>query len=381
MEPSNEESEPMIKKLNNDDAIDRLNYRYTSLFLAFLILFFGFKYYVNAPPIKCWLPDEIEESSKKYVENYCYFENTYFVSGAENEEFPLELLEGERYEQSYYRWIPTLLFFQLGLFLLPKYFWNILSWKTGLSVTRIINRSSYCSAKCGETSEASYAARHIRCVIVFNSRLHSCCGVNSLSFKYFLFKLLNFFNTYIQLLMLIRFLPSSTFGGFGLVRDLMNGNNWKLTGQFPRVTLCDFMFRNETTTLPIHATVKCLLTNNHFNEWLYIILWFWIFALNFLNFINLFYWLFTSAKNEWKIYFIQRQLDFAGKNCSEVEVLEFIKKWIKMDGITALRLINGNCGVSISSKIVAAMYDEYQLKTAKEVGNAFSRKRQNLTAV
>ena len=72
-----------------------------------------------------------------------------------------------------------------------------------------------------------------------------------------------------------RFLgDSSVAWGYEIAKNLTTGKNWKSTGIFPRVTLCDF----EISTLgQIHSySVECVLSVNMLNEKIYVGLWFWV---------------------------------------------------------------------------------------------------------
>uniref|UniRef100_A0AC34GWD4 Innexin n=1 Tax=Panagrolaimus sp. ES5 TaxID=591445 RepID=A0AC34GWD4_9BILA len=317
--------ERLVKNLKpkfDDDVIDRLNYAYTSSLFIILILVIGAKQYVGEP-LQCWMSAEYKTNWEKYVENYCFVENTYFVS-FDDDKLP-KVAEREHYELKYYQWVPLILVLQLLLFLAPKTFWSAVSWKAGLSVKALIGSTSHSDRqkkilssknKNDEHSESRATARQMHEVTRFNKRsknfLFGCIPTTNSYFTsvYLAYKLLNCANTFAQLCMI-----------------------------------------------------------NMFNEKLFIILWFWFVALTILNVFNLAYWFFTTFIDSWKIYFVQAQLNFADVKYTNDVIPEFIHKWITMDGITAIRLISANCGDLISSDIVAAMFHDFvkdQEKTAKE---------------
>lgn len=74
---------PIVKRIrsnnNDDEHVDRLNHRYTvGLILVGFSLSSTTSFVINR--IACWLPAELKHSSyPKYIENYCYISNTYYV--------------------------------------------------------------------------------------------------------------------------------------------------------------------------------------------------------------------------------------------------------------------------------------------------------------
>jgi hypothetical protein len=68
----------------------------------------------------------------QYAENYCWAQNTYFVSPSEH----VALIKAEdRYtperKLSYYQWVPFFILLQAACFRLPSIFWNYLSRHSG----------------------------------------------------------------------------------------------------------------------------------------------------------------------------------------------------------------------------------------------------------
>uniref|UniRef100_A0A914YWS0 Innexin n=1 Tax=Panagrolaimus superbus TaxID=310955 RepID=A0A914YWS0_9BILA len=386
--------EKLVKNLKpkyDDDVIDRLNYAYTSALFVLLILVIGTKQYVGEP-LQCWMSAEFKNNWEKYVENYCFVENTYFVS-FDDDKLPT-LQDRERYELKYYQWVPILLILQLLLFLAPKTFWGAVSWKTGLSVKSLIGNQSHADRqqkiltnknKNEDQSPSKLAARQMREITRFNSRSKNrvlgCITANNSYFTtvYLVYKFLNCVNTFGQLWMMNSFLNTQyTFWGIGILKDLIYERDWRSSGQFPRVTFCDFMRRDDTSSRPMNFTVQCVLMINMFNEKLYIILWFWFSALTILNILNLIYWLFTTFIESWKIYFIQAQLNFADIKYDNSMIPYFLEKWITMDGLTALRLISANCGDLQSSDIVAAMlHDCIKDEEKQEIQRTLDKKAKN----
>ncbi|KAL3311445.1 hypothetical protein Ciccas_009974 [Cichlidogyrus casuarinus] len=72
----------------------------------------------------------------------------------------------------------------------------------------------------------------------------SCCGKkhgNYLTVLYFSIKMLYLVNIFGQLFLMERFVGSKqSFYGIRMMIDLLNGTTWQRSGNFPRVTFCDF---------------------------------------------------------------------------------------------------------------------------------------------
>jgi hypothetical protein len=367
--------EKLVKNLKpkyDDDAVDRLNYAYTSALFVFLILVIGAKQYVGEP-LQCWMSAEFKNNWEKYIEHYCFVENTYYVS-FENDRLPIES-DREKYELKYYQWVPLFLIVQLILFLTPKSFWSAVSWKTGLNVKSLVGshterqKKILAKVRTDDRGDAQRSAKRIQKVLRFNQkrqgRLYgifpSLIHTRYFTCAYLFYKLLNCLNTMTQLYIMNRFLNTSyNLWGWGILQDLIYNRDWRSSGHFPRVTYCDFMRRDDVSSLPMHFTVQCVLMINMFNEKLFIVLWFWFVALTFINIGNLFMWIFITVNESFGIQFIQAQLNFAGEKYKEKEIKTFIDNWVCLDGLTALRLVNSNAGDLVSSDIVAAMYHDYK---------------------
>ncbi|KAI6176497.1 Innexin family-containing protein [Aphelenchoides bicaudatus] len=335
----------------DDDIIDKLNYYYTtSIIIVFAILVTG-KQYVGSP-IQCWVPATFTDSMEQYTENYCWIQNTYFL--------PLgEYIPAQTSERENRQWVPFVLALEALFFYVPTIVWRFLTWQTGIHVQSIVNMACESRMLDHETRDRAFRsmASNIQEAIHVKNQLGTkklkllnfiiCTRSSgaSVTILYITIKMLYTINVFLQILLLNAFLGArENFYGIQVLRDIMNGREWTESGNFPRVTLCDFDVK---VLGNVHRhTVQCVLMINLFNEKIFLFLWCWYVILGVATFCSLMYWIFISIVPS-------RQLNFVGKYLTGIEgykmvdsqsLRRFVHNFLHHDGVFLLRMVSTHAG-------------------------------------
>uniref|UniRef100_A0A915B1K3 Innexin n=2 Tax=Parascaris univalens TaxID=6257 RepID=A0A915B1K3_PARUN len=361
-----------LKPTYDDDVIDRCNYLVTNSILFLCAITVAAKQYVGEP-LQCWVPAEFKGGWEQYIENYCFVENTYFVTT--NEELPSGDADRESREIHYYQWVPFILMLQALLFMIPRTVWKTLNWQTGLNIFALAQAANMTKRegpkrvlKKGDADLESAApvAHHINFVVNFNrmraSRYSSAVSLIwrvYVTHLYIFCKALNLVNIVAQFVILNHFLgPQYTFWGIGVLNDLLHGREWSQSGHFPRVTFCDINIREIGNINK--KTVQCVLMINMFNEKIFLGIWFWLLIVGVLTFLNLIYWSLISFMPGFSRTFIGNNLAFKRIAHTPEELEDFVDRAVSMDGVTVLRLISDNAGEMVASEVISDLWQLYK---------------------
>jgi hypothetical protein len=131
---------------------------------------------------------------------------------------------------------------------------------------------------------------------------------NYLVVLYMFVKTLWLTNAISQLFLLNRFIGNDYHAfGIEIIQMLLSGQEWHELRHFPRVTYCDFKIREIGNS---HDwTVQCVLRINLFNEVIYIFMWFWLCMLAFFSAIDYISWTFRILIPYDKLRFVKRHID------------------------------------------------------------------------
>ncbi|VDP67142.1 unnamed protein product [Echinostoma caproni] len=225
---------------------------------------------------------------------------------------------------------------------------------------------------------------------------------------YLIIKVLYIFNSTGQLFLTARFLGQPTiFYGAYMLFDLVHGDEWYTTGNFPRVTFCDFDMRRMGSNYHRH-TLQCVIGINMFNEKIFIFLWFWLMIITFMNINSFLRWCCRSTFESSRVSFIQTLLlernvlsttSSSGTSCSSSSTYKainsgedtslgqqypfssgrllvdrlteadkkstafFTEQVLGQDGVFVLRLVTLNAGRPVAAHIAEQVWTRYKQAT------------------
>ncbi|GMR29819.1 hypothetical protein PMAYCL1PPCAC_00014, partial [Pristionchus mayeri] len=357
----------------DDDISDRLHYYYTTTFLLLTAVLVSLKMF-GGRPIECWLPAEYKSNWEDYTEMYCWARSTYFVP-IENE-LP-EVEDRVKSMVSYYQWVPFFFVLVAAMFYAPCLFWRLVYRTSGVRLKCImsfVNDKSNLQPAIRRSNIQGLAA-HLSSI--FRHRFTCTSTTQSICQKFLNFRFYEAFLTYLyifvkclflinvvfQMFLLNKFLQTDAYGiyGYGVIADLLSGHAWTESTNFPVVTYCDLQIR-VLGNVQRH-TIQCVLVINIFTEKIFILLWIWYTVLAVTTICSIFTWILASLPLEQRKKFIVRRLELADVNFKrhlyEAELDEFVRKYIKMDGIFVLRMMSIHSGALVCTEVVDIMWEQY----------------------
>ncbi|KAJ1362647.1 hypothetical protein KIN20_022273, partial [Parelaphostrongylus tenuis] len=343
----------------DDDFVDRLHYLYTSTLMLMFAILVSAKQYVGHP-IECFVPAQFTRAMEQYTENYCWVQNTYWIPFQDL--IPHRLDDRERRQIGYYQWVPFVLAVAALMFHIPSSVWRMLSNQSGLNASLVIQLA------CQEQNvdplvrnkTIEILARHIDDALMYQ-RERGATKKNIYIFAvirigkfygayvatvYVFIKALHLCNVILQFLMLNSFLETTDYPLFGahVLYDLLLGREWRDSGKFPRVTLCDFEIR---VLGNVHRhTVQCVLVVNMLTEKIFIFLWIWLSVLGIITFLNLLFWMFALASSHCRQNFVSKHLDMESD-----QIVRFTDRFLRPDGVFLLQMIASHAGNLTCAKV------------------------------
>ncbi|KAI6177901.1 Innexin [Aphelenchoides bicaudatus] len=352
----------------DDDIVDRLHYLYTAIILLMFALLVSAKQYVGHP-IECFVPAQFTHAMEQYSENYCWVQNTFFIPF--HEHIPHRIEEREKRQIGYYQWVPFVLSIAALMFHVPASMWRMLSNQSGLNVGLVLQTACQDQNIDPEVREKTVdiLTRHIdealqyqrdygvknKSVFLFSlvniGKLYGCY----VSLIYMFIKIFHLINVIVQFYALNAFLETADYPLFGghVLYDLMRNQEWRDSGKFPRVTLCDFEIR---VLGNIHRhTVQCVLVVNMFTEKIFVFLWLWFVFLATISTINISAWLATLSISVCRQNFVEKFLDTDDATAPN-EVHEFVENFLRPDGVFLLKMLSMHAGNVMCARITEQLW-------------------------
>uniref|UniRef100_A0A8R1HW25 Innexin n=3 Tax=Caenorhabditis japonica TaxID=281687 RepID=A0A8R1HW25_CAEJA len=288
---------------------------------------------------------------------------------------------------SYYQWVPFFLVYVAFMFYAPCLIWRLFYDKSGIRLKDIM---SFANDKANvvpaqRTANIRGLAAHLQSVFKHRFRFGETHSYHHKVFKflnlryyesyltylYLVIKCLFLMNVLMQMYFMSRFLEldSHRYYGYGILWDLIFGRGWKESSNFPVVTYCDMQIR-----ILGHVqrhTVQCVLVINIFTEKIFFILWLWYTVLSFISFGSILSWIFASIPFNQRRQFVARRLELADVNFEKSrfkpQLDEFVRDYIKIDGIFVLRMITIHSGILMCTDIVDTMWDRFLEESGHDV--------------
>ncbi|KRY42904.1 Innexin unc-7 [Trichinella britovi] len=376
----------------DDDFVDKLNYHYTSAIIFAFAIIVSAKQYVGYP-IQCWVPAQFTDAWEQYTENFCWVENTYYLPM--HHAIPQDYGERRSRQISYYQWVPFVLALEALMFYIPCILWRgLLHWHSAsaadvvckLECNSLPKGKIYCLLGLTQMAcDARMMDHEARSMTVHTIAGHmedaleiqrevsdrdfcgSCFGRrfgSYVSCLYVLIKILYTVNVFGQIFLLNTFLGTSNIlYGFHILLDLLNGREWDESGNFPRVTMCDFEVRVLGNVH--HHTVQCVLMINMFNEKIFLLLWFWFFMVSLITLCSLCHWLIISLAPTQRVRFIRKYLHATELVTDRQSVKKFVHKYLGLDGVFCLRMISAHAGDIMATELVVALWHNFNDRVRK----------------
>ncbi|VDN59018.1 unnamed protein product [Dracunculus medinensis] len=385
----------------DDDFVDKLNYHYTSAIIFAFAIIVSAKQYVGYP-IQCWVPAQFTDAWEQYTENYCWVENTYYLPLTSA--FPLEygdrryilFFDNLRARQiSYYQWVPFVLALEALMFYIPCIMWRgLLHWHSvekvscklayfcnilallGINVQSLTQMA--CDARMMDTDARSATvqtiAGHMEDALEIQREVRKVTDVSGLcvgkrwgsyvTCLYVFIKTLYFINVVGQVFLLNTFLGTDNLlYGFHILKDLLNGREWEVSGNFPRVTMCDFEVRVLGNVH--HHTVQCVLMINMFNEKIFLFLWFWYFMVSIVSVFSMGHWILISFLPGQHMKFIRKYLKATDLATDRQSVKKFVHKFLGYDGVFCMRMISTHAGDIMATELIVALWHNFTDRVRK----------------
>uniref|UniRef100_A0A0K0CV47 Innexin n=1 Tax=Angiostrongylus cantonensis TaxID=6313 RepID=A0A0K0CV47_ANGCA len=417
-----------VSPLSDGDFADRLNYCVTTVGLVLTSAFISGWSFVGSP-IQCWFPAYYKGWWMEYALDYCYVQNTYFIPmtdvkvhnafdfGSHIVEIPSNYTDRETKQIGYYQWVPFILAAQAILFYLPVVLWRALYESSGFKVRAIcdtcsmhanmdeisrnknmrtiaaflVEEQSLATVKAGKVRRIT-SGSYITMVYLVSINIYArevqrrssieCLKNNEWHVNIFqAVKFLYALNTIVQFIFLKNILGVKSYmWGLDVTIDLWQGREWPETGNFPRVTMCDYDVR-VLGNLHRH-TVQCVLMINMFNEKIFVVLWYWLCVMLIVRFDRIHLYVYSFAK--WTIAtattsfsgrvlvnnFIQQIDPTVARSEQKRSLLqEFVIEKLRTDGVFLLRLVGEfsteNSGDMVTLALLKTLWKDFMASKSK----------------
>jgi len=261
-----------------DNNVFRLHYKASVMVLTMATLLVTARQYIG-DPIDCM----VEGIPNGIMDTYCWIHSTFSIPerfvGQQGHDLahpgvaPLKMNGREPVYHKYYQWVCFVLFFQAGLFYVPRYIWKAVE---GGRVN-MLAADMYGPSMVINSSDRS---ERIKTIVKYFKEMRG--GHFMYMMKFVGCETLNLVNVLGQMYFMDRFLGGefSTYGLKVLHYTELDPKERAdpMAVVFPKVSKCTFRKYGVSGTIEKHDAL-CVLPLNIINEKIYIFLWFWFILL------------------------------------------------------------------------------------------------------
>lgn len=365
------------------DGIDRLHFSKTPMvcmiFSSVLILI----KYMQIRPILCWVPYQfVNDNWVEYATYLCYVSNTFLPESRDvfADTSIDEIKKDNVVWLKYYQWVPLIFIFVAILFYLPRLLWQGILESEGINITAMVRSvNGFESALNPEnrdkqlTALANYMRIHFKskkqkssnAIKQVMSKICCCFSRSDSSYvgrMYLILKMLEVIVAVGVLFVMNIWLDGFHFYGARVLISAFQGN-YNTTQAFPLVSICEIDKRDLGDDKDYRF--QCLLTMNMFNEKVFVLFWFYLVYVAIVTVINALGWAMKILRGGSRAGYINTLLrlsksadiDLDNNEDHKVMFKEFVRSFLRPDGVFTFRLINANTTTVVMHEIMGKLWN------------------------
>ncbi|XP_067656096.1 innexin unc-9-like [Haliotis asinina] len=330
----------------DQDFVDSMNSFWTVLLLiVFSVGSFVVRY--TTTPISCWNPAEFTQNMHSYTQELCFLKEMYH----DKPKLDYDSDDPPASVPSYHLWIPLILFFQALAFKVPNIIWNSCKDLFFFNMEETVEslKSVQLTSPGNYQAMFSHAARVIASLLKRNRF--------TLALLYLFVKLLSCVNLIAQIMFLTIYFRQNLAIRIGSSAGI--DMNSIIKPLLVKDVFCYFR-THRMQSVHRHA-VQCTLPITEIYEKMFIFLWYWVFLLAVITFLNLVLWagfLFLPFLRDSRI---AAHVNAAkGSRSGKHPIARFISGFLGTDGVLVLSMISRNSSELVAADLTQHLHQVFQ---------------------
>ncbi len=126
--------------------------------------------------------------------------------------------------------------------------------------------------------------------------------------------------------------------------------------------MCDFKVRD---VAQVHThTVQCVLPINLFNEKIFMLVWFWLAFVSFVNIYDLLAWILRCFFSNIRYQYVKYRIELMQQESHLRKFIckDFVFRYLQQDGCLVLRLVEMNSSDLVASELINELWRKYTEK-------------------